>query len=59
MVIQYIKVMKGGNLQPRTLYSTKLPYRFDGEVKVLQKKESWKGPAPPTSFERTVLDFSK
>ena len=30
------KVMKGKNLQSRTLYSVRLSFRFDGEIKDFQ-----------------------
>ena len=33
------KVMKGKNLQPRTLYPARLSFRFDGEVKSFADKQ--------------------
>ena len=37
---QYIfKVMKGKNLQPRLLYSARISFRFDGEIKTFTDKQ--------------------
>ena len=33
------KVMKGKNLQPRTLYPTRLLFRFNGEIKSFADKQ--------------------
>ena len=33
------KVMKGKNLQPRLLYSTRVSFRFDGEIKIFTEKQ--------------------
>ena len=33
------KVMKGKNLQPRLLYSTRVSFRFDGEIKRFTDKQ--------------------
>ena len=33
------KVMKGKNLQPRILYSARLSFRFDGEIKSFTDKQ--------------------
>ena len=33
-------VMKGKNLQPRILYPARLSFRFDAEIKILQKSKS-------------------
>ena len=37
------KVMKGKNLQPRLLYPTRFPFRFDGEIKTLTDKQKLRG----------------
>ena len=34
------KVMKGGKLQPKLLYSAKLTLRFDGEIKSFAEKQN-------------------
>ena len=34
------EVMKGKNLQPRLLYPARISFRFDGELKTLQKSKS-------------------
>ena len=34
------KVMKGKNLQPRMPYLARLPFRFDGEIKSFQGKQT-------------------
>ena len=33
------KVMKGENLQPRLLYETRIPFRFDREIKTFTDKQ--------------------
>ena len=33
------KVMKGKNLQPRLLYSARISFRFDGEIKIFTDKQ--------------------
>ena len=33
------KVMKGKNLQPRLLYSARLSFRFNGEIKTFTEKQ--------------------
>ena len=33
------KVMKGKNLQPRLLYSARISFRFDGEIKTFADKQ--------------------
>ena len=37
---QYIKVMKGDNLQPRILYPARLSFRFDREIKSFPDKQN-------------------
>ena len=34
-----LKVMKGKNLQPRLLYSARISFRFDGEIKTFTDKQ--------------------
>ena len=34
-----LKVMKGKNLQPRTLYPARLSFRYDGEIKSFPDKQ--------------------
>ena len=34
-----LKVMKGKNLQPRLLYSARIPFRFDAEIKTFTDKQ--------------------
>ena len=36
------KVMKEKNLQPRLLYQARISFRFDGEIKTILKKQSWR-----------------
>ena len=33
-----LKVMKGKNLQPRLLYPARIPFRFNGEIKIFTDK---------------------
>ena len=34
------KVMRGKNLQPRSLYTARISFRFDGEIKTFTDKQS-------------------
>ena len=34
------KVMKGKNLQPRLLYTARISFRFDGEIKTFTDKQT-------------------
>ena len=42
-----VKVMKGKNLPPRLLYPARITFRFDREIKPLQKSKSLENSAPP------------
>ena len=39
---KYIKVMKGRNLEARILYSARISFRYDGEIKSLTDKQKLK-----------------
>ena len=41
-----IKGMKGKNFQPRLLYTARLSFRFEGEIKSLQTSKSQDNSAP-------------
>ena len=50
---EIFKVMKGKNLQPRTLYSARLPLRFDREIKSFPDKQKLR------EFSTTKLALQK
>jgi len=50
---EIFKVMKGKNLQPRTLYPERLPLRFDREIKSFPDKQKLR------EFSTTKLALQK
>uniref|UniRef100_A0A8C6BMI7 L1 transposable element RRM domain-containing protein n=1 Tax=Monodon monoceros TaxID=40151 RepID=A0A8C6BMI7_MONMO len=44
------KVMKEKNLQPRLLYTARISFRFDGQIKTFTDKQKLKNSAPPNQL---------